>query len=245
MPASAGIFLADKYSMFPESLSLRRFIRVLQSQENADCCTASASLIAAEMIMSSVGKNMNFSRLYVYYMTRKIQNRLKQRGAELKDTLNALTIYGASPENNWPFSISRIDREPNIPAIEAGVYYRVQSYKEVSSEEFKTYLIRNIPIIIGIRTGTKFWKLNGPLEEQAYKAVNITDNRPSTGHAMTVIGYDDKIGGGSWIVANSLGPRWGFQGYGAIPYECNVDIGESYVITKFAGIEAGKKISEN
>jgi hypothetical protein len=230
--------------MLPESVSLRKFIKVLQSQETVQCCTASASLVAAEMIMNSAGLQMHFSRLYVYWMTRKLQNRLGKPGAELHQTLNALKIHGASPENLWPFSTIRIDREPHLPAIEAGVHYRIQSYRQTNPSEYKSYLTQNIPVIVGMHTGKRFWSLKGPLEEQVYMPVNLTDNRQSNGHAITIVGYDDRLRGGSWIIANSLGPCWGFQGYGAIPYECNRDIGESYVITKFAGIEAGKNISE-
>jgi len=90
-------------------------------------------------------------------------------------------------------------------------------------------------------TGTKFWSLTGPLEEQKYCPVNNTDNRLSKGHAVVIIGYDDSLN--SWIIANSLGPKWGDRGLGAIPYDCNKDIGESYVITSFAGISLGKKFS--
>ena len=121
--------------------------------------------------------------------------------------------------------------------------YRLQSYEQVSPVNYKEYLNNGIPIIVGMRTGKLFWNLEGPLQEQEYKPINGRDNRLTRGHAITIIGYDDNINGGSWIIANSLGPRWGFQGYAAIPYICDVDIGESYIITDFAGIPAGKNIS--
>jgi C1A family cysteine protease len=94
-------------------------------------------------------------------------------------------------------------------------------------------------------TSRLFWGLKGPLEEQRYKQINMTDNKQYRGHAVTIIGYDDNICGGSWIIANSLGPVWGHQGYAAIPYSCNSDIGEAYAITQFAGITAGKEIYRN
>jgi C1A family cysteine protease len=230
---------------YPKSVSLRKYIDCIQPQENIGCCTASATLLAAEMIMSSAGQHINFSRLYLYYMTRKTQGRVGQKGAELKATLNALMTYGASPERFWPFTYNRMDIEPHSQAIQEAVHFKAQSYEEILSSDFKEYLTLEIPIIIGIRTGHLFWKIRGPMEEQRYKQVNNTDNRQSTGHAVTIIGYDDALLGGSWIIANSLGPKWGFQGYAALPYPCSADIGESYAITKFAGITAGKKISEN
>jgi C1A family cysteine protease len=59
------------------------------------------------------------------------------------------------------------------------------------------------------------------------------------------VGYDDEIGDGSWIIANSIGPKWGDHGYGVIPYSCVSNIGEAYILNNFAGSIPGKKISEN
>lgn len=245
-PASAGFLLTDKYFMstVPTAVSLRRHINYLQPQENIGCCTACATLLAAEITMASVGNVMNFSRLFLYYMTQKEHNRLGMKGAELRDALDTLMKYGAPPERYWPFTFSRANREPLQQAIEQANNYRLQSYEQVSPVNYKEYLNNGIPIIVGMRTGKLFWNLEGPLQEQEYKPINGRDNRLTRGHAITIIGYDDNINGGSWIIANSLGPRWGFQGYAAIPYICDVDIGESYIITNFAGISAGKKIPE-
>jgi len=228
-----------------QAVSLRRYINYIQPQQNIDCCTACATLLAAEIIMATTGNRMNFSRLYLYYMTRKMQDRLGLKGVDLKETLNTLMRYGVPPERYWPFSFNRVNREPHLEATEAAAYYRLLSYKEVIPSEYKEYLNQGIPVIIGLRTGKLFWEIKGSLDEQTYMPINRLDNRQqSNGHAVTIIGYDDNIRGGSWIIANSSGPSWGYQGYAAIPYICNIDIGESYVITNFAGINAGKKIPE-
>jgi len=97
-------------------------------------------------------------------------------------------------------------------------------------------LTQDIPVIVGISTGTKFWNLSGPLEHQRYEPVNATDNLPSTSHAVVIVGYSDDLNGGSFIIANSLGPKWGDSGFGAFPYRCAIDIGEAWVIKNFAGV---------
>jgi C1A family cysteine protease len=224
--------------------SLRNYIKYIRPQENIACCTACSVLLAAEIIMAANSNEVNLSRLYLYYMTRKLQGRLGQEGAELKSTMEALQAYGAPLERYWPFSFTRVEREPHLEAMANAANYKAQSYLSISFEEYKSYLDNNIPVIVGMRTGRMFWRLRGEFSEQVYKPVNSTDNYPSKGHAVVIIGYDDNLNSGSWLIANSLGPKWGYQGYGAIPYSCNVDIGESFVITKFAGITAGKKIPE-
>jgi len=209
----------------------------MQSQDNVGCCTASAVLLAAEMLSAKAGKPVNLSRLFVYYMTRKLQGRLGQRGAELKSTFDALSQYGVCIEQFWPFSPHRVDNEPNARAVQ-NAKYKIYEYENVSPDNFNLMLNKGIPIVIGMHTGRLFWSMRGELHEQIYKPVNDIDNRLTQGHAVTIVGYDEKIQNGSWIIANSLGLRWGYRGCGILPYSCYVDIGESYVIRNFAGISA-------
>lgn len=181
------------------------------------------------------------SRLYVYYMARKLQGRSGKNGAELRITLEAMTQFGVSPEQHWAFGYNRVDVEPSMQSQTEAAQFRLHGYHYICAVNFKESIDNNIPVVIGMYTGRMFWKLKGPLQEQQYKPINTEDNRQSNGHAMTIVGYDDDMNGGSWIVANSLGPKWGDHGYGAIPYSCNANIGEAYVLNGFAGITPGKK----
>jgi C1A family cysteine protease len=223
--------------------SLRNHIHYMPSQQHIECCTASSSLLAVETMLSIANKRINFSRLFLYYMTRKLQGRLGQKGAELKYAMEALSQFGVCTNQKWPLTIDRVNREPDIVALQDAGNYKVTSYKVASPDQYKEYLNNGIPIIIGMLVSKKFWTIKGPFEEHAYRPTNKTDNRPIRGHAVTIVGYNDDMNSGSWIVGNSLGPKWGSYGYGAIPYECKNDIMESYVITEFPGIPLGKKIS--
>jgi C1A family cysteine protease len=218
-------------------VDLREHIKYMQSQDNVGCCTASAVLLAAEMLSAKAGKPLNLSRLFVYYMTRKLQGRIGQKGAELKSTFDALSMYGACKEQFWPFSPHRVDNEPSPRAVQ-NAQYKINAYENINPSDFNSMLDRGIPVVIGMHTGRLFWSMRGELHEQVYKPVNENDNRPAQGHAVTIVGYDEKIQNGSWIIANSLGLRWGYRGCGILPYSCYADIGESYVIRNFAGISA-------
>lgn len=173
-----------------------------------------------------------------------MKGRVGHNGAELKDALDSMVQYGVATDRTWPFSYNRVNTAPNAAAIQEATQYKLGSYNWASVDSFKDYLHRHVPIVIGMHTGRMFWKISGPLSSQVYKTINNTDNRIYKGHAVTVIGYDDEILGGSWIIANSLGLRWGDHGIGVLPYECNREIGESYAITEFAGRTPGKNISE-
>jgi C1A family cysteine protease len=178
-------------------------------------------------------------------MTRKLQGRLGQPGAELRSTFESLSIHGVCRENNWPFFVHKSEKEPSFGAIAEALEFKVTSFEYVNPKNFNTMIDLKIPISIGLQTGRMFWKLHGPISTQEYKPVNLVDNRGSRGHAVTVIGYDNSICGGAWIIANSIGPKWGDKGYGILPYECYRDIGEAYCITGFADLPPSEKNFNN
>lgn len=191
-----------------------------------------------------MNRDIRLSRLFAYYMARKIKNRIGHNGAELGDTLEAMIQYGVATDKTWPFAYNRVNIEPNVAAFTEASQYKIGAYGWAVRDSFKDYLHQGIPIIIGLHTGRLFWKMKGPLSSLNYKSINTDDNRKYRGHAVTIIGYNDEFLNGSWIIGNSLGLTWGDHGLGVLPYECHRDIGESYVITEFAGITPGKNISE-
>lgn len=209
---------------------LKEYTRLLQSQDNVPCCTASATLTALETIFNTRGENYNFSRLFLYYNTRKLQNRIGQKGANLAFTFDALKQFGCCQEKDWPFYNHRIDKEPTPTSYRNAIKFDSINFRSLPRSEFKIHIDRNIPIIIGMNIGRKFLKLFGPLAEQLYFPINDTSNRLSRGHAMVIVGYNNNICSGSWIVANSMGLKWGDKGFGILPYECEIDIFESHVI---------------
>jgi C1A family cysteine protease len=68
--------------------------------------------------------------------------------------------------------------------------------------------------------------------------VNDVDNRLSLSHAVTIVGNRPDLN--SWIIANSRGLKWGDKGFGILPYNCVVDIGEAFSITGLLDTGIGK-----
>ena len=216
---------------------LRKHINYLPSQENVGCCASSATLVSLEILMSMSGRPTHFSRLFPYYNARKMQNRSGQAGTGLKDILESIMHYGVCLNRCWPFSPHRANKEPNVVAYQDADQYKISEYLSVDPNEFNSYIDQGIPVIIGLRIGRKFKSMENVLADQVYMPVNSTNNRYSHGHAVTIVGYKEN----GWIIANSFGLTWGDHGYGFLPYECSVDIGEAYVVRSFNGISAGEK----
>ena len=162
-------------------MNLREHISYIQPQGNIACCSASATLLALEIMSSIKGTPINLSRLYLYYMSRKIANRLGQKGVGLQDTLNAVSEFGVCKEKYWPFRFKNVDIEPNLDAKRNAAFFRVNKFSTIDYNEFNIAIDKNMPVIIGMFTGSKFWKLSGSLDEQNYYPINNNDNRLSFG----------------------------------------------------------------
>ncbi len=210
----------------------------MPSQGSVQCCTASATLLACEYLFSVNNENRHFSRLFLYYKARLKQGRLGQHGAELSTTMQILSTAGCCYNNDWPFIPRRENTLPTYLAESKATQYVLQEYETLVDANFKQYIDLGYPVVIGMHVGRKFMKLTGSIESHDYCPVS-DENRLYKGHAVTVVGYNDNLGPGSWIIANSAGPKWGDHGFAAIPYTCSKDIGEAYVIKKFAGKTVG------
>jgi len=86
----------------------------------------------------------------------------------------------------------------------------------------KQYLVDYGPLAVSVGIGTGVGGGFGQTgyDPDVYSCVNDTD----TGHAVVVVGYDDA--GGYWIVRNSWGHNWGYEGdgYYKVAYgECAVN----------------------
>jgi C1A family cysteine protease len=193
-------------------------------------------------MIAATGKTVNYSRLFTYFMTRKLENRIGQKGASLATTFESMKQYGVVPHVAWPFHRDLVEKHPTNSVLNLSINDRLRSYDSVDINKFKEYIVSGMPIIIGMNTGRNFWKLKGPITDTCYYPINDTDNRQYKGHALIVVGYNDNLHNGSWIIANSLGLTWGDHSIAAMSYTCSVDIMESYAITDFNGIIPERKI---
>jgi hypothetical protein len=94
--------------------------------------------------------------------------------------------------------------------LDLQAYYRLTddlSTNEENLVSMKKAMSDKHPLFIGIDIYSSFYSIGSdgiyrPSAQDSY----------SGGHAMTMIGYDDNLNGGSFIIANSWGESWGDDG---------------------------------
>jgi len=213
-----------KDGQLPSSADLRQYAREIEDQGHVGSCVGNAVSSELELYAKSrLNIDKNFSRLFVYYNARKLSGLEHQDGgAYLRDGVKCCNHWGICTEDIWPYDTSKVNDQPSPEAYEVARPNRVITYERIQVSDIDTIkaFIANEQksVVIGMGLGEKFYDVSGPLDQQDYPAINNSDNELIGGHAMNIVGYDDNINGGIFIVENSWGTSWGDNGYFALKY---------------------------
>jgi hypothetical protein len=223
--------LSRAYSSLPASVSLKNYAPFPGDQGRYSSCTAWAAAFAARTISESFTINRYdraqtsgsvFSPAFVYKSIS--DDPLCVRGTAISHALDLMRNEGvprmADFERNTDFirvspAMYRGARKYTIGGYSTLFrFYRTESSGDEGVRAVKKSLAEGKPVIIGMNTPDSFMKIKGkslwkPVEDPA---VNWG------GHAMCVVGYDDKFGGGAFELQNSWGGDWGDRGYGWVSY---------------------------
>ena len=199
-------------------VDLRPYCSAIEDQGNLGSCTGNAIAGAIELLDKRAGKNLDVSRLYIYYYERLLEGTVNyDNGAYIRDGMRAVYNYGAPLESLWPYNISKFRNAPSQQAIADGVRRKVTSYQSVADHQgCLDSLAAGYPVVIGFSVYSSF--------ESAIVArtgvmpyPNISRERLLGGHAVLLVGYDKTRQ--VYIVRNSWGSNWGDRGYFYMPFQ--------------------------
>lgn len=218
----------DSRNPLPESANLQKFAPNPGDQGQQGSCVAWSSAFAARTIVEAArtGNNpdqLKFSPAFLY-------NQIGLEGCQGSYIIRAMefmTQRGAVPYNDFEYTDQDCTRQPDGALMDKASQFKMRGFNRLSLGDrndaidmraIKENIAQGAPVVIGMMVGPSF------MQEMIGK--EVWDPAPSDqnqmgfgGHAMCVVGYDDKQYGGSFLIMNSWGPQWGKNGFAWVRYE--------------------------
>lgn len=211
----------------PEAVSLLRFAPNRGNQGQQGSCVAWSCAYSAQTILTAAatGRDPNqivFSPSYLY-------NQISLEGCQgsyLQRAMEAMRSNGGVPLSQFPYTDQDCSREPSSSDIRAGRQNVIHGFtritngdniNEISVRGIKEHLSKDAPVAIGMMVGQSF--MQDMMGQELWEPSGMDASQMGMGgHAMCVIGYDDRKFGGAFQIMNSWGPEWGKNGIAWVRY---------------------------
>ncbi len=212
----------------PEYVSLLKFAPSRMDQGEQGSCVGWGSSYAARTILeaSSTGQNPDEIAMSPSFVYNQIGHENCQ-GAYIINACKVMEQAGDIPKKYFEYTDQSCSREPNQQVLQAAQQFKIRGYERLSKDgddyqtdffAIKQYLAKGAPVIIGNMVGGSF------MQDMMGKKMWIPTQDDYSmegfgGHCMCIIGYDDRLEGGSFQIMNSWGPSWGEDGVAWVRYK--------------------------
>ncbi|HMC99507.1 MAG TPA: C1 family peptidase, partial [Ferruginibacter sp.] len=220
----------------PESVSLLKYAPHRGDQGQQGSCVAWSSVYGARTIVeaASTGGDPNaiaFSPAFVYNNI-ALEN---CQGSYIQKAMEFMTDKGVLPMADFPYDQNDCERQASSSLMNKAAGYKMHGFKRLTESDdvnginiraIKEHLANNAPVVIGMMVGGSFMRdMMG--KEQWTPSQEDRSQMGFGGHAMCVVGYDDRRvakypDGSTYIgcfqVMNSWTEDWGVKGVAWIGY---------------------------
>ena len=212
-------------------VDLRQYCSPIEDQGNIGSCTGNAIAGQIELLDRKVGKNLDVSRLFIYYEERVLEGSVRyDAGAYIRDGIKVCYTKGAPLESLWPYATNKFATKPPTAAYTDALKRKVTGYQKCTNfAAVKNALAAGNPVVIGFSVYDSFEGAWGDIPHGQPGSGIMPFPNTSTetllgGHAVCIVGYDDTMpvagkANGRFIVRNSWGTSWGDAGYFYMPYD--------------------------
>jgi C1A family cysteine protease len=212
------IYKSDSTEVLRESVDLREWDTIVESQDSLGSCASNALTNAYEMtVIKKYPEHFkHLSRLFIYYNTRAEYGDIREdEGMFLRDGLKAIKKFGICTEELWPYNIDKFDVRPTEECYEDAKKRNLLTYQKLISIYYITQVLNhNKPVVFGMEIYESFMHLNDRISTVSFPG---RKEKSLGGHAMCMVGYD--LSKRLFLAKNSFGPDWGSKGYCWIPFD--------------------------
>ena len=209
----------------PEAVSLLKFAPDRQNQGHQGSCVAWSSVYAARTIVeaASTGQSGNSTAYSPAFVYNQIGLEGCQ-GAYIQNAMEFMATKGVVAYNDFPYTDQDCSRQPNSALENKATQNRMHGFTRLTDGEsteginvraVKEHLAKDAPVVIGMMVGGSF--MQNMMGKELWTPTDEDRSQAGFGgHAMCVIGYDDRKQ--AFQLMNSWGPEWGNNGIGWVGY---------------------------
>ncbi len=211
----------------PEMVNLAAYAPSRLNQGKQGSCVAWSSAYAARTILEAASTKQDPNT--IAYSPAFMYNNIALedcQGSYIQKAMEFMQQNGAVRYQDFKYDENDCSRQANGSLIQQGQQNKIHGFHRLTETDdvtginiraVKEHLAKDAPVVIGMMVGGSFMQ-----EMMGQKVWRPTSNdRDMTGfggHAMCVIGYDDRVEGGAFQIMNSWGPEWGQNGIGYVRY---------------------------
>lgn len=219
--------LDESKNNLPEYVSLEKFAPNRLNQGQQGSCVAWSAAYAARTILEAASTNQDpnqlaFSPAFMYNQI-GLDN---CQGSYIIRAMKNLTEVGAVPYNDFPYDEKDCTRQPGRQMLADAEEFKMLGFnrltedggiRNISIRSIKEHLASDAPVVIGMMVGGSF--MQDMMGQDVWHPTSSDYSQMGFGgHAMCVIGYDDRKEGGAFQIMNSWGNEWGVNGIAWVRY---------------------------
>lgn len=220
------------FADLPSEVDLHEKLSAVRNQGERSTCVAHASAAVREFLLGEASSAGNLSEQYLYWAC-KARDGYAGPGTWIKTAMNVLQELGVCPEPIWPYNTLIIAENegqgpPPANANDEAAPNRILHFTELNAtwvDSLRETLAKGLPIAFSVHV---FASCQRPYTFRGGDLrLPLPQERNLGGHAMCMVGYvdDEEVpGGGYFIVRNSWGEAFGYDGevapgYCRLPYD--------------------------
>ena len=222
-----GLADDDKKNPLPESVSLLAFAPPRQNQGKQGSCVAWSATYAARTILEAASTRQDpnsiaYSPAFMYnnIALQDCQGAYIQKAMEFMQTKGAVSYQDFRYDENDCSRQASSSLEQQASQNKIHGFHRLTETDDVNGiniRAVKEHLAKDAPVVIGMMVGGTF--MQQMLGQKVWHPSGNDENMSGFGgHAMCVIGYDDRLEGVAFQIMNSWGPEWGENGVAFVRY---------------------------
>lgn len=211
----------------PEMVNLAAFAPSRQNQGKQGSCVAWSSAYAARTILEAASTKQDPNS--IAYSPAFLYNNIALedcQGSYIQKAMEFMQVNGAVRYQDFKYDENDCSRQANGSLIQQGQQNKIHGFHRLTETDdvnglniraVKEHLAKDAPVVIGMMVGGTF--MQDMMGQKVWHPTNNDRNMTGFGgHAMCVIGYDDRVEGGAFQIMNSWGPQWGQNGIGYVRY---------------------------